>query len=155
MIGMERTHSSHSSPTIILSQCERGAEPRLSAARNTTMRNGKPTSKNEIFRSPLGRAQPRQVNQRESGDPNSESELDREKNQRAGGRQVGADALDVRRLQTIRLALLLIFTWQSARSAGPTSMNLARFSRRRCQSGTIRSAARLKRSGTSSQRIAL
>jgi len=40
---------------------------------------------------PAGARQPRQVNQRESDDPECESELDGQKNQRADRRQVGAD----------------------------------------------------------------
>ncbi len=52
MIGTETGHSSHSSPTIIPSQCELGANPRLMAASTAMARNGKATRKDGVFRSP-------------------------------------------------------------------------------------------------------
>src|SRR5579883_2516955 len=56
MTGMETRHSSDSSPTIILFQCELGASPRLIAASAMIARNGKAARYDRGFRSPPGRA---------------------------------------------------------------------------------------------------
>lgn len=92
MIGMERRHSSHWSPTIMLSQRERGADPGLMAARATMTKNGKATKKGEILRSPPGARELHRAKQRESHDREGESKLEREKKERAGDYQVGAEA---------------------------------------------------------------
>src|ERR1700680_2992799 len=56
MIGMDIRHSSHSLPTIILSQCELGARARLIPASTTMTKNGMATKNDGVFLSPPGRA---------------------------------------------------------------------------------------------------
>src|SRR5882762_10265973 len=52
MMGIERRHSSHSSPITILLQCELGASPRLIAASSTIAANGIAAEIDEVLRSP-------------------------------------------------------------------------------------------------------
>src|SRR5260370_34101911 len=56
IIGMDNKHSSHWSPTIILSQCALGANARLTAASSRIAANGDATQTIDILRSPPGRA---------------------------------------------------------------------------------------------------
>src|SRR5712664_529426 len=56
MMGMERRHSSHSSPITILFQCELGESPRLIAESSTIAANGTAGEIDEVLRSPPGRA---------------------------------------------------------------------------------------------------
>ena len=56
MIGTDSRHSSHSSPTIIWSQCERGAIARFTVARSMMITKGDAATIGEIRRSPPGRA---------------------------------------------------------------------------------------------------
>src|ERR1700676_3781959 len=54
MIGIERRHSSHSLPTIILSQWELGAVPRLIPASNAITTNGIAAKIDGVLSSPPG-----------------------------------------------------------------------------------------------------
>src|SRR5882757_1248027 len=56
MIGIESRHSSHSSPRIILSQCELGAPPRLITPNSAIAANGATIASGDIPRSAPGRA---------------------------------------------------------------------------------------------------
>src|SRR5882672_5142955 len=56
MIGIESRHSSHSSPRIILFQCELGAPPRLIRPSSAITANGSAIESGDIPRSAPGRA---------------------------------------------------------------------------------------------------
>jgi hypothetical protein len=81
MIGIDTRHSSHSSPATIRSQCEAGAEPRLTSASATITRNGRMTSSVPCFGAPPGRDS--LVGCRRTGDGCGEGDLQKKECPRA------------------------------------------------------------------------
>src|SRR5437667_9923892 len=69
MRGIDNRHSSQLSPMIMSSQCELGADARLSAARNMTKPNGNITSATGVLYSPPGCASLNSATEGKTRDP--------------------------------------------------------------------------------------